>query len=202
MKQFKWSVILLALLLAAMVMVPIVSAASDLNGKIVRVSATKEQVDTINKLWGKDITAGEYFAQVHPELLNGIPDDLRAALYKKKWIWPSHSATEVAKPNSLLLVPISCQGQAHAHPAVIHFSGMAQYTGGTPYYMAFATYLVDSSDTVKASTAASGFSVTYLNSENMWQPLVSGMYHTHTTAFSISPDYDAVPYFSSPISWP
>lgn len=204
MTQRNTGVILLALLLAAMVIVPMVSAEKNMAGKIIRASATQEQVDKINELWGKDITAGEYFEQIHPEFLVDMPADIKEKLYQKKWIWPISPEMETkSQSRSLLLLPITCQGSLHAHPAVIHFAGTSTYTGEAPWYMAFATYLVNSADQVKASTAASGYSpTTYLSSENMWQPDVSGSYHTHTTAFSLSPDYDAVPFHSGSITWP
>ena len=205
MKSIKWSIILLALLLAGLLFVPAVSAAGSMEGKITRVSATPEQVAKINELWGKDITVGEYFTQVHPALLVDMPAEIKEKIFKKKWIWPVSPDNEInTQANSLLLTPVTCQGSLDARPAVIHFAGMAEYTSTpAPWYMAFATYLVNSGDQVKASTAASGYSVTYLNSDNMWQPDVpSGTFHTHTTAFSLSPDYDAVPYHSGSINWP
>ena len=206
MRLRKLSIVLLALLLAAMAVVPMVSAENNMAGKIIRASATQEQVDKINELWGKDITAGEYFEQIHPEFLVDMPAEIKEKLYKKKWIWPISPDSETkSQSRSLLLLPITCQGSLHAHPAVIDFAGMAQYSvvpPSAPWYMAFATYLVNSADQVKASTAASGYSVTYLNSNNMWQPDASGSYHTHTTAFSLSPDYDAVPFHSGSITWP
>jgi hypothetical protein len=205
MKTLKIGVILLALLLAAMAMVPMVSAATNMEGKVIRASANQAQVDKINELWGKDVTVIEYYTQVHPEFLVDMPDELKEKLAKKKWVWPESPVNEApSRMPALLSVPIVCQGQLHSHPAVIHFSGMAQYTASpAPYYMAFATYLVDSADMVKSSTAASGYSpTTYLNNDNMWQPPAPGSFHTHTTAFSISPDYDAVPYHSGSITWP
>ena len=87
-------IILLALLLAAMVMVPMVSAEKNMPGKIIRASATQEQVDKINELWGKDITAGEYFEQIHPEFLVDMPYEIKEKLYQKKWIWPLSPDTE------------------------------------------------------------------------------------------------------------
>jgi hypothetical protein len=204
MKHMKYIVVMLVLM-AAMAIMPCVSAATNMDGKVIRATASQDQVDKINELWGRDITVIEYFEQVHPEFLVDMPDEIREKLSKKKWPWPIFPNQETkAQSNSLMrLTPITCQGSLHAHPAVIHFAGTSTYTGEAPWYMAFATYLVNSADQVKASTAASGYSpTTYLWSENMWQPDVSGSYHTHTTAFSLSPDYDAVPFHSGSITWP
>lgn len=202
MTLMKPGIILLALLLAAMAMVPIVSAATNLDGRVIRATASQDQVDKINELWGKDITVIEYFEQVHPEFLVDMPDEIRKKLSKKKWAWPDPSDNEKKTgSSSLLAVPITCQGSFHFHPAVIHFSGKSEYSGTAPWYMAFATYLKNAADQVKASTAASGYYVTYLNSDNMWQPDASGLYRTHTTAFSISPDHDAAPHYTPYQEW-
>lgn len=203
MTQRNTGYVLILLLLAAIVMVPMVSAEKNMTGRTISATATKEQVDKINELWGKDITAGEYFQQIHPQLLVDMPDDIRVQLFKKKWIWPDSHELEIKTPaNSLRRVPITCEGQLQSHPNYIHFAGMAQYSGGTPGYMAFSTYLVNSADQVKSSTTDSGYSVNYLNSDNYWQPDVSGSYHTHTTAFSLNPSYDAAPHYSTSVSWP
>ncbi len=87
MKTLKMGIILLALLLAGMVVVPAVSAATALEGKTIAWNATPEQVVKINELWGKDITVGEYYEQVSPEFLVDMPADLKEKIYKKKWNW-------------------------------------------------------------------------------------------------------------------
>jgi hypothetical protein len=203
MRLRKLSIVLLALLLAAMAMVPIVTAAENMDGKVLRVSATQGQIDKINELWGKNITAGEYFTLVHPEFMVNMPDAIRSKLFKKKWIWPASPDKETPiQSNSLLSVPITCQGSLNVRSTTIHFAGMAQYSGTAPYYMAFTTYLKNSADQVKASTSASGYSVTYLNSDSLWLPDASGSYRTYSTAFSITPDYDAVPHYSGWLVWP
>jgi hypothetical protein len=203
MKLRKIGVVMLALLLAAMVIVPMVSAEKNMAGKIIQTTASPEQVAKINELWGKDITVGEYFTQVSPELLVDMPADIKAQLFKKKWVWPTTQVSGTAtQPNSPLTVPITGMGSLNKRSTLIHFAGMATITGNTPRYMAFTTYLVNSADLVKASTSNSGYSVTYLNSDNLWVPDASGSYHTHTTAFSLTPDYDAVPYDSTSMSWP
>jgi len=87
MKTVKISIILLALLLAGMIVVPAVSAATALEGKTIAWNATPEQVAKINELWGKDITIGEYYEQVCPVFLVNMPADLKEKLYTKKWNW-------------------------------------------------------------------------------------------------------------------
>ena len=75
MKKLKISVILLALLLMGLTLVSAVSAAKSIEGRVIGFNATQAQVDKINQLWGKDISVGEYYAQVEPEMLVGMPDD-------------------------------------------------------------------------------------------------------------------------------
>ena len=97
MKPPNISVILLGLLLAALVLVPVVSAEKNMAGRIISATATKEQVDRINALWGTELSAGEYFMQIHPQLLIDMPDDIRKAIFQKRWNWPAspHQPTPV-----------------------------------------------------------------------------------------------------------
>jgi hypothetical protein len=203
MKKLKISVILLALLLVGLTLVPAVSAAKSIEGRVIGFNATQAQVDKINQLWGKDISVGEYYAQVEPEMLVGMPADLKAILYKKQWVWPGSSGIPTVSP---MVSGITCTAPlpTKVNGVVIQFSGSATSVGsGAPYYMAFTTYLENSAGQVKASTGASGFNpTTYLTSSNMWQPTGSGTYHSYTTAFTITPNYDAVPVTSGSITWP
>lgn len=88
MKQRNTGSILLGLVLAAMVLVPAVSAETNMTGRTIGATATQEQVDRINALWGTELSAGEYFMQVHPQLLVDMPDDIREAIFQKRWNWP------------------------------------------------------------------------------------------------------------------
>lgn len=205
MKTLKIGVMLLALLLMGMIFVPAVSAATALEGKTIAWNATPEQVVKINELWGKDITVGEYYEQVIPEFLVDMPADLKEKLYTKKWNWSDSSTSPIHTQSSNLMraTPISCSGSLSKVSTVISFSGQATYSGSAPYYMAFATYLKNSADQTVASTAKSGYGVTSLSNSNMWQPDVpSGTFHTYTIAYSITPDYDALPHTSSGLTWP
>jgi len=58
MKNVKMGLVLLALLLAGMVIVPAVSAATAREGKTTGWNATPEQVVKINELRGRNITIG------------------------------------------------------------------------------------------------------------------------------------------------
>ena len=97
MTQHNPGIILLGLLLAAMVLVPVVSAENNMTGRTISATATQEQVDRINALWGTELSAGEYFMQIHPQLLIDMPDDIREAIFQKRWNWPAspHQPTPV-----------------------------------------------------------------------------------------------------------
>ena len=87
MKTLKIGIILLAFLLVGLTLVPAVSAAQSNVGRIIGFNATQAQVDKINELWGKNITIGEYYEQICPQYLVGMPADLKEILYKRQWRW-------------------------------------------------------------------------------------------------------------------
>ena len=87
MKRVKIGIMLLVLLLAGMIFVPAVSAATVREGTTIGWNATPEQVVRLNELWGKNITIGEYFEEFCPQCLVGMPPDLKAVLYKNRWKW-------------------------------------------------------------------------------------------------------------------
>jgi hypothetical protein len=83
MKQMKPGIILLALLLAAMVMVPI-AGATDSPQKI-----SGSQVELINHLMHQKMTIGQYYEIVSPDVLENMPQPLRNRLYETEMKWPS-----------------------------------------------------------------------------------------------------------------
>lgn len=210
MRTVKIGVVLLALLLAGMIFVPSVSAAATNAGKVMNITSTPEQIVKINELWGKNITVGEYFEQVQPDLLVDMPADLKEKLYTMKWVWPDSSTRTLnaISPNMVNGWSVTCSGNTPSKVStVISFSGSASCSGGTPYYMAFTTYLENSANQIVAQTGQTGFSITNVANSNMWQPNVqSGTFHTYTTAFIITPvnnqEIDALPRTSSSITWP
>jgi hypothetical protein len=76
-------VILLALLLAAMVIVPVVNAA-DSSGK-----TSDPQVELINHLMHEKMTIGQYYEKVSPQVLENMPENLRDKLYETEMKWPA-----------------------------------------------------------------------------------------------------------------
>jgi hypothetical protein len=97
MTQHNTGIILIGLLLAAMVIMPAVSAEKNMTGKTISATATQDQVDKINELWGTDLSVLEYYQQVHPQLLVDMPDDIREAIFLKRWNWPvsPHSSLQL-----------------------------------------------------------------------------------------------------------
>jgi len=78
----KFSVVLLALLLAGMAMVPCVSAADSFG------ETSSSQVELINQLMHQKITIGQYYEKVSPDVLKNMPETLKDRLYKTEMEWP------------------------------------------------------------------------------------------------------------------
>jgi len=79
----KIGVVLLALLLAAMAMVPLVSA-SDSSDK-----TPGSQEELINQLMHQKMTMGQFYEKVSPGLLKNMPETLRDRFYETEMKWPS-----------------------------------------------------------------------------------------------------------------
>jgi hypothetical protein len=82
MELHKFGIVLLAFLLAAMVMVPLVSA-EDSSGKI-----SDSQGELINHLMHQKMTIGQYYEKVSPDVLKDMPKSLRERLYETEMKWP------------------------------------------------------------------------------------------------------------------
>jgi hypothetical protein len=83
MKPMKFGIVLLALLLAAIAMVPL-AGATDSPGEI-----TGSQVEQINHLMHQKMTIGQYYEIVSPDVLKNMPEPLRNRLYETEMKWPS-----------------------------------------------------------------------------------------------------------------
>jgi hypothetical protein len=73
------------LVLVSAVFVPAVSAETRSAGYI---EANDDQIKLINDLWGTDITVGDYYEKVYPQLLEGLEVDTKNKLYNLKITWP------------------------------------------------------------------------------------------------------------------
>ena len=52
------------------------------------ISANEEQLEIMNQLEGQDITIGEFYEKVFPEVLEDMPEEIAKNLYATKMIWP------------------------------------------------------------------------------------------------------------------
>ena len=77
--------LVMAMLILGTVFVPVVSAKNA--ATYTSATASEEQLEIVRKLWGTDITNGEYIKQVFPEAYNKSPNDATKAYYEMKMIW-------------------------------------------------------------------------------------------------------------------
>jgi hypothetical protein len=84
MKPMKFGVILLALLLAAMAIVPVVSAGED--QKVKNTDMNRNQIAA--QLWGKNISEEEYIKNVFPDLYDKMSDCQKKEHSAKRMNWP------------------------------------------------------------------------------------------------------------------
>jgi len=91
MKTLKIGIILLAFLLAGMVIVPLVSA--DPSSETLSAS----QLNEIKTLVGQNITLGEYYEKISPDILTNMPASLKKRIYQTKMQWPE----SFSKTNSI-----------------------------------------------------------------------------------------------------
>jgi len=99
MKTLKIGIILLALLLIGMAMVPMVSAADS------AVEMSTSQVKLINQLMHQNMTIGQYYEKVSPDVLKNMPGSLKDQLYETEMKWPAaldtrYSASATASQGS------------------------------------------------------------------------------------------------------
>jgi hypothetical protein len=52
------------------------------------ISANEEQLEIMNQLVGQDLTIGEFYEKVFPEVLEDMPEEIAEHLYATKMIWP------------------------------------------------------------------------------------------------------------------
>ena len=190
----KICIALLALLVAAMAMVPIVSAADGktiVDGNIVYVaSASQTQVDKINELWGSDITIGEYLTQVHPYLLENMPAEARKKVFETKWHWPTPEEMETTTLSTdSSNTDVDCSVFLTSAGSAVNYGGGALYNNDpAPMILQSSTYVYDSVNTVVASTGAMGLYVKRVYADNQFAPNFHGVFHAQTFGQSTNPD--------------
>lgn len=194
MSNMKLRVVLLALLLAAMAMVPCASAVDGktiVDGNIVYVAtASPAQLEMINQLWGKDITIGEYLTEVHPSLLEEMPADVKKTIFEKKWRWPT-AEEMTAQPLSVKSsnTDVDCSVFLVSAGSAVNYGGGALYNNNpAPAVLQSSTYVHNSAEQLVASTGAVGYNVKRVYIDNQFVPPVHGTYHAQTFGQSTNPD--------------
>ena len=145
---------LTALLLAGLVFVPIVSAADEFTSN--GVVSTPEQVKKINDLWGKDITIGQYFEEVHPEYFKEMTAAEREESYKHKMNWGVTPSRSQKSPN--IGIPMTAtQLYTEANYAKdtnrIWYRGHTWTVGGQVNYLYVEAFLLNSASQTVSSTS-------------------------------------------------
>jgi len=183
-------VLLIAISILCIGVLPIVSAA-DASGDTLRIShASPDQVDLINKLWGSDITIGEYMETVHPEHLAGVPDEVKKDMYQRKMIWPNEKMEKSMDPDPLMSTRASLGviGDLSIYSNRVFFWSTATLQGADrASYIYVESFLKNSADGTVGSTSGSNQNTNSVACSNnvMWPP--AGYYHVHSWGYTITP---------------
>ncbi|NMB78722.1 MAG: hypothetical protein GYA23_06460 [Methanomicrobiales archaeon] len=167
------------------------------DGQIVYVaSASQEQVDKVNELWGKDISIGEYLTQVHPSLLEEMPPDVKEEIFKTKWRWPT--TEEMAAPANQEVsdaaldssnTDVDCSVFLTSAGSAVNYGGGALYNNNpAPNYLQSSTYVYNGASQVVATTGSQGYSVKRVYASNQFVPSAHGTYHAQTFGQSQGPE--------------
>lgn len=188
-------IVLITLLLAALVVAAV--SAADEKG-VVRSDASKEQLNLINELYGKNITVLDYMEQVHPEHLVGVPDSVKKIMAQQKMNWwgkepaqDQQPVNEIARP-ATPAVSVTATGYK-ADWRTIHFGGTTTASGlGTPpWYIYNEAFLInhDTGQTVDSTSASSQNGVWSITSSKDTLYPANGNYYVHSWGYIPSPYY-------------
>ena len=207
MKQefLKHGIMFLIICLICIATIPLVSAGSTNNDKVLVTRATPDQVKMINDLWGSDITIGEYMEKVHPEHLVGVPDDVKKEMYQRKMNWPEtenkNAISSISNQVKSMLAILTVTGSAAPLSNRVSFTSTATCSQPASYIYV-DSFLKNSADSSVGSCAAS--SQNGINSVTCSSTVISpaaGNYHVHSWGYTISPtsessDHSPSVYFS------
>jgi hypothetical protein len=184
-------VLLIFISMICIVTLPLVSAADTGNSSFRVSHSSPEQVDLINKLWGSDITIGEYMEKVHPEHLVDVPDDVKKNMYQRKMIWPDdNEETKIAELSRLTSLTVTGRIQKYSSTQII-YGGKAKLSSGTASYIYVEAFLVNAADSQVDSTAASARSAGSVDTgDKMYFWPADGSYHVHAWGYTITPDLE------------
>lgn len=181
-------ILLIVISMICIVTLPIASAA-DTRDSSLRVShSTPEQVEMINKLWGSDITIGEYMEKVHPEHLVDVSAEEKKNLYQRKMTWPDGKKdrmTELSRLTSLTVFGYITKVSSTR----IDYRGKSELSSGVAGYIYVEAFLVNAADSNVDSTAASSRGANSVETvTKMYFSPANGNYHVHTSGYTITPD--------------
>jgi hypothetical protein len=87
------SAIAFALLVILVLHAPILPAENGLwpadAGDEYHYECNESQNEALDRIWGENITLGEYYEITCPEMLSGMPEDLKERLYSTRVVWPA-----------------------------------------------------------------------------------------------------------------
>ncbi|MFA6361953.1 hypothetical protein [Methanoregula sp.] len=188
-------IVLITLLLAAL-FVAAVSAADEKG--VVRSDASKEQLNLINELYGKNITVLDYMEQVHPEHLVGVPDSVKKNMAQQKMNWwgkepaLNQITTESTSRTERATVSVTAIGYKF-DSRTIRFGGTTTASGleTQPWYIYNEAFLInhDTGQTVDSTSASSQDGVWSIPSSKDTLYPANGNYYVHSWGYIPSPYY-------------
>jgi len=205
-KLYRNLVLLIVISILCIGTLPIVNAA-DANGNTPTIShASPEQLELINKLWGSDITIGEYMEKVHPEHLVDVPDEVKKDMYLRKMNWPDEN-TATAESGSTdtrqtLRATLQVIGDLTIYWNHINFWSTATLQGADrASYIYVESFLKNSADSTVGSTSGSNTNTNSVACSNNVAWPAAGYYHVHSWGYTTSPDtegshHSSAQYFS------
>lgn len=117
------------------------------------IAASPQQVEKINELWGKEMTAAEYLAQVHPDLYREMPERVREDLGTRPMRWESARSGESFTDSTRLMANRIDVTAAYGKTATrISYSGRAATLVPVSYLYVEAFLRNDAGQTVSSTS--------------------------------------------------
>jgi len=197
----KHGILLLCVCMICMATIPLASAASTTEDKVLVTHATADQVKMINELWGSDITIGEYMEKVHPEHLVGVPDDVKKEMYQRKMNWPeeenNNAISSISNQVKSILATLTVTGYATPFSNRVEFTSTALCSDPASYIYV-DSFLKNAADSSVGSCSASSHDyINRVTCSNMVSWPAAGYYHVHSWGYTISPSSEGSHHSSS-----
>lgn len=182
---------LCAILLAGIALCPPVAAFEQ------GISANRSQVAMINRLWGKDISIGEYMARVHPEILAGMPEKVRADIGSHRMIWWNSTGATAGGTRDSFIHVFASIGKTSRY---ITFGGTADTISPVPYLYVEA-FLVNDAGQRVGSVMNYVYNGRHVSTSYLVYGPSPDYYRTEAWGYSSSPYHEAsslTPYLAFP----